>query len=76
MNGIHEVTGSIPVWSTILRSPSASFGWHPSQFVRPGPCAIAKRKDAALSEALEDIGQHHHASPNGNQVPNEKRPKS
>ena len=26
MNGIHEVTGSIPVWSTILRSPSASFG--------------------------------------------------
>ena len=21
MNGIHEVTGSIPVWSTILRSP-------------------------------------------------------
>ena len=26
MNGIHEVTGSIPVWSTILRSPTASFG--------------------------------------------------
>ena len=22
MNGIHEVTGSIPVWSTILRSPA------------------------------------------------------
>jgi hypothetical protein len=21
MNGIHEVTGSTPVWSTILRSP-------------------------------------------------------
>ena len=21
MNGIHEVTGSIPVWSTTLRSP-------------------------------------------------------
>ena len=31
MNGIHEVTGSIPVWSTILRSLAlprgASFGW-------------------------------------------------
>ena len=27
VNGIHEVTGSIPVWSTILRSPSASSGW-------------------------------------------------
>ncbi len=26
MNGIHEVTGSIPVRSTILRSPSASSG--------------------------------------------------
>ena len=23
MNGIHEVTGSIPVWSTILRSRAA-----------------------------------------------------
>jgi hypothetical protein len=22
MNGIHEVTGSIPVWSTTLRSPA------------------------------------------------------
>jgi hypothetical protein len=30
MNGIHEVTGSIPVWSTILRSrlpTSVSYGW-------------------------------------------------
>ncbi len=31
MNGIHEVTGSIPVWSTNLRSLAlplgASFGW-------------------------------------------------
>ena len=29
MNGIHEVTGSIPVWSTTLRSPDrrASYGW-------------------------------------------------
>jgi hypothetical protein len=26
MNGIHEVTGSIPVWSTILRSASPSYG--------------------------------------------------
>jgi hypothetical protein len=26
MNGIHEVTGSTPVWSTNLRSPTASFG--------------------------------------------------
>ena len=31
MNGIHEVTGSIPVWSTILPSPLPSF----SQQVRP-----------------------------------------
>jgi hypothetical protein len=29
MNGIHEVTGSIPVWSTNLRSLQScgSFGW-------------------------------------------------
>jgi hypothetical protein len=26
LNGIQEVTGSIPVRSTILRSPTASFG--------------------------------------------------
>ena len=26
MNGIHEVTGSTPVWSTILRSASPSYG--------------------------------------------------
>jgi hypothetical protein len=38
MNGIHEVTGSIPVWSTILRSP-ASVGelrlGEPSEFTSP-----------------------------------------
>ena len=30
MNGIHEVAGSIPVWSTNLRSPEVSFGWQAS----------------------------------------------
>jgi hypothetical protein len=34
MNGIHEVTGSIPVWSTILRSRSV---W------RTTPCSVTRR---------------------------------
>ena len=34
LNGIQEVTGSNPVRSTILRSPSASYGWQASEPMR------------------------------------------
>jgi hypothetical protein len=45
MNGIHEVTGSIPVWSTILRSPTASFGSvKPSESFFPAKDAAPKRQ--------------------------------
>jgi hypothetical protein len=40
LHGIHEVTGSIPVRSTILRSPSASFG-------SVNQASIGQAKDAA-----------------------------
>ena len=44
MNGIHEVTGSIPVWSTILRSPSASFGSVNQASFRQAKDAAPKRR--------------------------------
>ena len=47
MNGIHEVTGSIPVWSTILTS-LRSFGWRPL----PGPRAHAADASRPLASAI------------------------
>ena len=50
MNGIHEVTGSIPVWSTILRSryPRASDS-KPSELThRRRMPTIALRSNAAV----------------------------
>lgn len=37
MNGIHEVTGSIPVWSTNLRSDLAEVARHSARGAAVGP---------------------------------------
>ena len=49
VNGIHEVTGSIPVWSTSLRSRKAgrsvSFGWASPGEGCPAEAQSAKADD-------------------------------
>src|SRR5882724_311084 len=52
MNGIHEVTGSIPVWSTILRSPIGELRLGKPQRVFHGR-RMPRRSDAKAELWLE-----------------------
>ncbi len=50
MNGIHEVTGSIPVWSTILRSRTLPPKRPPSTHARKKP----RRSSGSASHASDE----------------------
>ena len=54
MNGIHEVTGSIPVWSTNLRSPASvsELRLASQASVRHGQAEVVRRSGAAAKVDL------------------------
>jgi hypothetical protein len=65
VNGIHEVTGSIPVWSTILRS--AFGGLRMAGQSVAGPPAPAQDGSSVARSAKEDAKAHAIGVPNSSE---------
>ena len=63
MNGIHEVTGSIPVWSTILRSPfRRASARQASERLTGEGCHVGRTSDTRSRLAHHNAGRCPHTA--------------